>query len=137
MGTYTSTTSGIVLTGTPQNPVTIVAGAYVTNSTGTHSGDAVYGNTATAWSIANFGTIKATTTASAGIDLKAGGTITNAVAAQVAALANGILISGSAGKVSNSGTIKGTGTSGNGVKLSAGGLITNDASGATAGLISG
>src|SRR5690242_19376266 len=47
--TYNGTiTIGIALTGTSQNPATIGAGGYVTNTTTHHGGDAIYGGSAAA-----------------------------------------------------------------------------------------
>lgn len=64
MSYYNGTiTNGIVLAGTPQNPATVAAGGYITNTTTVNNGDAVYGNTAAAWNITNLGSIKATGTA--------------------------------------------------------------------------
>src|SRR5689334_1256852 len=129
MSTFTSTTSGIVLSSTSQNPATIASGAYITNTTGAHSGDAIYGSTATAWDIVNLGTIASTKNNSKGIDLRNGGTVTNASTARIDGVVNGIFITGGAGTVANSGTIGGTGASGEGIFLAAGGNITNYASG--------
>src|SRR5204863_1710802 len=127
MSTYGGTiTGGISLVGTPQNPATVTASGYITNTTTLHSGDAVYGNTATAWNITNLGIIKATGTYSSGLDLRAGGSITNASGALIAGVYNGIAIRGNTGTVTNSGTIKGTGAFGYGVYLKAGGTVTNN-----------
>ncbi len=55
-GTYTG---GIVLSNpTIQNPTTVTAIGYVTNTTAAHNGDAVYGTTAAAWNVSNYGTLK-------------------------------------------------------------------------------
>jgi fibronectin-binding autotransporter adhesin len=124
----TSKSSGVVLSNsTTQNPATVVAFAYVTNTTTLHSGDAIYGTTAAAWNITNLGTIRATATASSGLALEAGGTVTNAASARIAGVVNGVYIGGSAGTVTNSGTILSSGTAGaaTGVVLKAGGTIIN------------
>src|SRR5438309_1577188 len=115
MSTFASTTVGITLTLTSQNPATIVAGAYVTNNTTLQSGDAVYGSTAAAWNISNYGTIKATGANSSGVRLENGGTVTNVAGAQISGLADGVVIAGGTGSISNSGTIRGTGTAGYGI----------------------
>lgn len=136
--TFTSTASGIALTGTPQNPATIAAGALITNTTGSFQGDAVYGNTVAAWQITNYGTVSATDTASSGMDLRAGGSVANAAGPQITGDSNGIYIAGSTGTVTNSGTISATGPiigKGNGVRLTVGGIVTNGASGAVSALI--
>src|SRR5437870_13233382 len=104
MSTYGSTTAGITLTLASQNPATIVAGAYVTNDTTLQSGDAVYGSSAAAWNISNYGTIKATGANSSGVRLENGGNVTNVAGAQIAGVAAGVFIAGSIGSVSNSGT---------------------------------
>src|SRR5438876_947393 len=122
--TFTSTTSGIALTLASQNPATIVSGAYVTNTTGSFAGDALYGNTAAAWNISNFGTLKATLAGANGIDLKAGGSVTNASTARIIGVATGVKITGTiGGSVSNFGTINGS----TGVYLQAGGNVLNGA----------
>src|SRR5436190_9320001 len=118
MSSYSGTiTGGIFLLGTPQNPATVTASGYITNTTTLNSGDALYGNTAAAWSITNLGRIKATDTASNALDLRAGGSVTNATAVLIAGVVNGIWINGTAGTVANSGTIQGTGTFSDGIDL--------------------
>src|SRR5438477_6718833 len=110
MSTFSSTTVGISLTLASQNPATIVSGAYVTNTdSASHSGDALYGSTAAAWTISNFGTLRGTASTSSGIELSAGGTVTNAATARIIGALNGMLIRGGTGSVDNSGTITGDG----------------------------
>ncbi|HEV8679644.1 MAG TPA: hypothetical protein VGQ90_09740 [Stellaceae bacterium] len=136
-GTLTgSYLDGVVLSNpTTQNPTTLATGGYIANQTAAYNGDAVYGTNAAAWAFRNFGTINGT--AGAGVDLAAGGTVTNAAAtASIAGYIKGILIQGSPGTVDNLGTIIGTGTNGIGVYLAAGGNVSNGTSGAGA-LISG
>lgn len=116
-GTYTY---GIVL-GNPatQNPATIAATGLITNN-----GTALYGQSVTAWTVSNFGTIAGTEGNGAvpvGIVLAAGGTITNA--GRVAGLADAILIDGGAGAIVNSGSIQGA------ASLNAGGSVSNDGGG--------
>src|SRR5579863_3495391 len=134
MSNFTKTNTGIVLNNpATQNPSTLVAGGYVTNVTTQNSGDAVYGTDAVAWDFANYGTINATGTASAGVDFRGGGTVTNAVGALIAGVENGVFIGGGAGTVSNFGTIAGSGAGSGGIYLTAGGTVSN----ARGGLISG
>ncbi|HLY46945.1 MAG TPA: hypothetical protein VKQ73_15290, partial [Stellaceae bacterium] len=139
MSTYidTSTSVGLVLSGTPQNPVTIgSSGTIAVGSAATaHNGDAIYGNSVTAWTVSNFGTVKAAAAASTGIELVAGGTVTNAVGALIAGAANGIRLAGSADLVSNAGAI--TATSGAGVYLAAGGRVSNLLGGVISGMQDG
>src|SRR5579862_3053018 len=80
-GYYTGTvTSGIVLSDPAlQNPTTIGAGGFVTNTTTLDHGDAVDGSNAAAWSITNLGTIEGNPTlaSASGIGLATGGFIVN------------------------------------------------------------
>jgi hypothetical protein len=136
MSTYISTTvtSGISLTGTPQNPVTIGVKGLVTN---TSNANAIYGNSVTAWDIINSGTVEDTAgTLSSGIFLEAGGTLTNAGSALIAGSANGAYIQGD-GTVTNSGVIQAVGTNGIGLVLGAGGTVTNAAGGLISGVLRG
>src|SRR4029077_18568598 len=111
-GTYTG---GIVLSNpTTQNPTTVAATGYVTNTTTAHNGDAVYGTNAAAWNFTNLGTLNATGTLSDGVQLTAGGTVTNgasgSTAAMITGVVDGVIISGSAWTVINFGTVASTGT---------------------------
>src|SRR5216684_5561523 len=75
IGTYTS---GIVLSNPAiQQPSTVAATGSVTNTTTAHSGDAVYGTNAAAWDFTNLGTLTATGANSKGVELIAGGTVSN------------------------------------------------------------
>src|SRR5579863_8774486 len=108
-----TTTGGIVLSDpATQNPTTLATGGFVTNNSGSYSGDAVYGTAVAAWTFSNFGTIKATRAASAGIDLQAGGTVIDAAGGSIAGVLGGVAIFGAAGSVTNAGTIRGTGETG-------------------------
>jgi hypothetical protein len=85
--------------------------------------------------LANFGTIEATTThVSAAVSLASGGTVENAAGALISGY-SGIVADGTAATIDNAGTILSTGGGGNsaGVYLKQGGSITN----ALGGLISG
>ena len=67
VGTYTS---GIVLSNpATQNPTTVAATGYVTNTTTAHNGDAVYGTNAAPWNFTNLGTLTATGVNSNGVHL--------------------------------------------------------------------
>ena len=136
--TITSTSSGVVLSNpATQNPATVVAGAYITNTTASYYGDAVYGSPAAAWNFTNLGRINAAGTAAAGVMLS--GIVTNGAAGASSALISGsyegVVVAGATGTVSNFGTILGTGTNSRGILLGAyGGASITNASGA---LISG
>ena len=53
--------TGIVLSNAAtENPATIAAGGYVTNTTTAYGGDAVFGLAGTAWRVTNLGTVNAT-----------------------------------------------------------------------------
>src|SRR4051812_26955706 len=98
-------------------------------------------------SIINLGVVSGTS--GSGINLAAGGDVTNGASGSTAALIegsqNGIQIGFSSppfapsgvGTVANYGTVLATGTSGTGIRLLAGGSIVNGASGAAAALIEG
>src|SRR5437763_16214563 len=123
MSTFASTTSGSALTDTAQNPATIVADAYIANTTTAYRGDAVYGSSAAAWNIGNYGTITATAAESSGVRLVAGGNVTNAASGLIAG-PNGGVRSPVGGTLTNFGRVTGTGTLGGAVVIetTAGGL---------------
>jgi hypothetical protein len=127
-GTYAN---GIVLSNPgEQNPATISALGYVTNNGSAHSGTALYGTGATAWAVQNLGRIVGTgSTSSNGIELAAGGAVTNGITGSQTGLiiANniGVAIKGAVGTVANFGAIIGLGADGHGIDLAAGGSIDN------------
>jgi hypothetical protein len=123
MGYYLpSTNAGIVLNNGTQNPATLASRGTVTNA----GGDAIYGSAPTAWTITNLGSIAAIGSTGDGIDLRAGGTVSNAAGtAQISGHDNGVAISGAVGVVANSGTIASTGTVDAGVRLNVGGTVSN------------
>jgi hypothetical protein len=113
-----NTTIGIYLG--PQsyvNPIVIDPGVTVSNS-----GNAVYASSGY-WEVQNGGTIFSTSLG--GVDLLAGGSVTNTASASITGVSAGILFAGGAGTVINSGTVAGADT---GVLLEAGGSVTNAAS---------
>jgi FG-GAP-like repeat len=116
-------TSGIVLrTAARQNPATIGPSGYVTNSSGSYSGDGVYGLPPTAWTLTNYGTINATAAGSDGVALAAGGYVING--GRISGANDGILISGATGTVANTGTVV-AGSNNASVYLGDGGSINN------------
>jgi hypothetical protein len=131
-GTYTS---GVTLL---TNPTTIASSAKVTGSLASATG--VYGPSGTAWTVTNLGTVSETGTASIGVSLASGGTITNAASAVISAGAAGIYLHSGTGSVSNAGSIAGTGTSGFGVRFgsaSSGGSVSNQSGGVITGATDG
>jgi hypothetical protein len=137
--------AGISLTNpATQDPATIASTGYVTNRTTTNKGDALYGAGNAAWSVTNFGTIKATGSLAHGVKLAAGGTVTNHGLIENATGPNplhysnaAITIQGDAGTIINFGTIRDTGSYG-AISLQSGGSVNNKAdaliSGATNGV---
>jgi hypothetical protein len=124
--------AGIVLTNlTATNPATIAAGSHVTGSSDKHGGDAVYG-AVDPWTITNAGTLAGKSKTGNGIELMAGGRVTNAATGYVAGSQFGIAIRASRGSVVNKGTISAGST---GVVLYAGGTVRNTPSGNISGAI--
>lgn len=120
-------TSGIVLSSNVQNPASVLAGAYVTNTTANHGGIALYGSANYPWTVSNYGTLNGHAGA-AGADLTAGGSISNALAGVIAGGVFGIDMTTSAGAVTNRGTIVAA-ASGNAVDLGVGGSVNNASGG--------
>jgi hypothetical protein len=122
-GTYAT---GINLTPTYADPVTVASGAEITMV----AGSALYASSR--WTIVNYGGVDSASADS--VDLAAGGSVTNAGGGIIGGT-DGVLIGGAAGTVINAGSIGETGTSYGdaGVKLTAGGYVSN----ASAGIITG
>ena len=100
------------------NPVVITAGVSVT---GDYRGDAIYAS-AGSWTITNAGTVAGTGLGVGGIDLGAGGAVTNLASGVIglpASNSSDIYISGGTGAVTNYGIINA------GVWLQNGGTVTN------------
>src|SRR5215472_14762677 len=115
-------TTGVTLSTLSQNPLSITATGYVTNTIGS---DGVFGQAGYAWTVGNSGTIKTTGTGSAGILLESGGSVTNGRSGLIESAGIGVEIFCSAGSVTNFGTIEGTGSSAIAVFLEEGGTVTN------------
>jgi len=86
------------------------------------------------WTIENYGGIAGGGFPGAGVNLKAGGSVTNAADASVIGY-GGIKISGGSGTVVNGGLIASTATSWYGVYLKSGGSVTNASSGRISGYV--
>ncbi len=133
-------TTGINLTNpATQRPATVTGKITSTNSA------AIFGSAAFAWTVNNRGTIDNTGTSGNGINLLAGGTVNNLVAASgtttpgslIEGYFNGVQIQAATGSVDNLGTIKGTGTASIGVNMAAGGTVFNGNTSDTTASISG
>jgi hypothetical protein len=147
--TISSSTTGPVVLGTADNPLSITSTGTVTS---TGSADGIDGGTGTTWTITNAGVVSASTgngvsLASSGIVgntgsisgkdalvLRAGGSVTNDVGGSISGLGAlgaglgsgaGVYITGAAGTVTNRSTISGAAY---GVGLGRGGLVTNTSS---------
>jgi hypothetical protein len=96
----THVTAGITLQApTFYSPLTITATGSVDSGT---SSSAIYGPTAGA-SITNYGTVSSA--AKIGIDLIAGGTVSNQLGGVITGSSDGVVIAGASGTVVNAGTI--------------------------------
>src|SRR5579863_810686 len=116
-GTYTTTQ---VLSGPPAtyNPVTVAAtGLIEVNSTSAYT-VGIDGANGFPWTLTNLGTVESIGSLGLGIELSAGGIVTNgpfgATAALIQGSAIGVEINSSAGTVVNYGTIVSTQTNANG-----------------------
>ncbi len=128
-GTYTTTQ--VLSNPATDNPVTVAGtGLINVNSTSAYAAG-IFGNSGTAWTLSNFGTVESIGSKGIGVNLQSGGTITNGASnltsGLIAGSLDGIDIQGSAGTITNFGTIASTttGTTGSAIALSAGGLVTN------------
>jgi hypothetical protein len=130
-GTITDTVT-LSVSGAYASPLTITPTGYVDVS---GSGNAVYGPGGQAWTVVNQGRITAAGTTGDGVELIAGGFVSNSGLIEGGGF--GVSVGGGVGTVSNFGTVEGTGTAAVGVFLEACGSVTNGSSGATAALIEG
>ena len=111
-----------------QNPATVAVGASISAA-----GIALLGESGTAWTVTNYGTVQGTGTGSAGVALFGGGVISNMSTGSLTAYTDGVYVKGGTGTVTNAGSISGTGTSGVGIVLLTGGSVTNLALGIISG----
>jgi fibronectin-binding autotransporter adhesin len=115
-GTYST---GITLSSpSTQDPATIATTGRI-DLTGTQ-GNGIYGTTAAAWVVGNYGTIIAPTR---GVFLTSGGVVTNFSTGVISGGYRGVEIDGGVGALINTGSI--LGTKQQGVKLGGGGDVTN------------
>src|SRR5215470_10637718 len=131
-----STTIGVDLTSpTFVNPVLINAGVTVSNS-----GDAIAAGSGS-WTLQNRGRVSGTGAYANGIDLAAGGVVTNFATGLITGSSDGVRVVYAAGTVINYGSIAGLsvgpGYLGLGVELRSGGAITNKSGGTISGVASG
>jgi Hint domain len=124
-----SSTIGIYLSSPSYtNPVVINSDVFISSTT-----DGISAATGF-WTIENYGRIAGGVFPGVGINLKAGGSVTNAADASIIGY-GGVKISGGSGTLVNDGFIASTGTSWYGVYLKSGGLITNASSGTISGYV--
>jgi Ca2+-binding RTX toxin-like protein len=138
-GVYTT----LISLGNPATQRTATVTGSITDATD----QGIFGNADFAWTINNRGSIvsTSTTTGESGIQLIAGGTVNNLVAASatthgslIAGYNNGVLIQFAPGTVSNLGEIEDTGINGVGVNLVFGGAkVVNGSAAVTTASISG
>ncbi len=114
--TISANSGPITLSTTADNPLAILSGVTVS----AFSGIAVYGDNSQAWTITNAGTISSTSPSGYGIELEAGGTVTNT--GRVSAGVTGVRLKGTPATATNQGSISG---GDDGVILSAGGTVAN------------
>ncbi len=122
--------TGILLTATTANPVTIASGAYIGSGAKSYAvkGDSTSGQAdyKFRWNITNFGEVKASGTGSTGVYLAGGGAVYNGrpgYAGYIGGGKFGVYVKALSGTVVNSGQI--VGRNGVGVDLAAGGEVTN------------
>ena len=127
--------AGTITNSATVSDIALFAGGRVTNVSGgllkNNQGSAI-GGTNVAVSVFNAGVIISTGTAGNGVNLKAGGYVSNAATGTIAAQVHaGVYFAGSTGTVVNAGYI--TGGTKAGVALSAGGMVSNRSGGTLTG----
>ncbi|MBV9977279.1 MAG: FG-GAP repeat protein, partial [Hyphomicrobiales bacterium] len=141
-----STLATLSMIGTISNAGNIAGGKYdgvalskggtVTNlSGGSISGgsNGIYVNKGSSGTVTNTGSITATVTSGAGVDLGGGGSVNNNAGGVIAGGGFGVFATGSLGSVTNTGSISGA----HGVSFGAGGSVTNNASASISGQLAG
>jgi hypothetical protein len=136
MTVLSSTTTGVILSGTITNPIDVPIGISISNSGTSVGGSGILG-LSSAWTVQNSGAIA--DNSGSGINLQAGGSVSNSAGAVISGAANGAFITGASGTVDNSGSIValGSGTLGAGVNLGQGGTVTNNETAAIQGAFFG
>jgi hypothetical protein len=124
-GTTISSTyfNGVTLTQATYNPV------LVTGTITVASGVALYGGGGIDWTVTNAGLIRSDDLGASGgygVELSAGGLLTNQSGGIIDGYQGGVRIGGAAGSLTNDGLITASGTAADAVNLLAGGVVTND-----------
>ena len=127
------------LSGSYPAPVTLTSVVYANPVTVTGtislSGPGIDLQAASDWTIVSQGLIEGTDTTGVGVQLTAGGGISNAAGASIIAGRAAIYIANAVGSVSNDGTV--TATYGAGIAMQAGGTVANAATGTITGTTAG
>ncbi|MFZ3235433.1 MAG: hypothetical protein WA184_08705, partial [Stellaceae bacterium] len=141
--TYSGTYTTLVSLGNPATQRTATVTGKITDATG----QGIFGNADFGWAVNNRGSIvsTSTTTGDFGVQLIAGGTVDNLVAAVgtttpgslISGYGSGVLIEFAVGAVSNLGEIEDTGINGTGIDLNHGGKVTNGSAAVATALITG
>ena len=139
-GTYTTTR--VLSNPTTDNPATVTSTGLISVNSASAYAAGIFGD-GFAWTLTNLGTVESIGNQGFGIDLQAGGSVTNgqsgSTAGLIAGSRTGLAISGGAGTLANFGTVVsyGTAVGSAAVDFRSGGSVTNGASGSTDGVITG